>query len=249
MISDQDLIVPDWPAPDGVRAVSTTRRGGVSQPPWASLNLGSHVDDDPECVARNRQHLAATLGLESASVGWLAQVHGTGLVELPADGVPEADAATTVRAGQVCAILTADCLPVLFCDQAGTQVAAAHAGWRGLCNGVLEHVVSRFHSPAGDILAWLGPAIGPRAFEVGPEVRDAFLAEDPHASEAFSSAGARPGHCMANIYLLARRRLEQAGVSRIYGGDLCTVSDPDRFFSYRRDGRTGRLATLVWLSS
>jgi len=249
MISEQDLILPDWPAPGRVRAVSTTRRGGFSQPPWESLNLGGHVEDDPEHVATNRQRLADTLGLDPASVGWLSQVHGTGLVTLPAEGVPEADAAWTDQVQQVCAILTADCLPVVFCDRAGTQVAAAHAGWRGLCNGVLEQVVDSFQVPAAEILAWLGPAIGPGEFEVGHEVRDAFLAIDPHASEAFSSEGARPGHFMADIYRLARQRLEAAGVSSIYGGDLCTVSDPNRFYSYRRDGRTGRMATLVWLDS
>lgn len=249
MISDQDLIFPDWPAPERVRAVSTTRRGGVSQPPWASLNLGSHVEDDPQHVAHNRQHLAETLALDPVSFGWLSQVHGTGLVTLPAEGVPEADAALTDQVRQVCTILTADCLPVVFCDRAGTQVAAAHAGWRGLCSGVLEQVVSNFRAPAGEILAWLGPAIGPREFEVGPEVRDAFLATEPSASEAFSPAGARPGHFMADIYRLARQRLEAVGISRIYGGDLCTVSDPNRFYSYRRDGRTGRMATLVWLDS
>lgn len=248
MISEQDLIVPDWPAPDRVRAVSTTRRGGFSQAPWASLNLGSHVEDNPEHVAQNRKRLADRLGLESGSFGWLSQVHGTRLVALPVEGVPEADASMTDQAGQVCAILTADCLPVVFCDRSGTQVAAAHAGWRGLCHGVLEQVVSSFRGPAGEILAWLGPAIGPGQFEVGPEVRDAFIAEDRHAVKAFLPS-ARPGYFMADIYRLARQRLENAGVGGVYGGGLCTVSDSTSFYSYRRDGRTGRMATLVWLDS
>ncbi|WP_286221898.1 peptidoglycan editing factor PgeF [Marinobacter apostichopi] len=247
MTSELDLIRPDWPAPDRVRAASTTRLGGVSQPPWHSLNLGTHVRDNPQYVTENRARLASELSLESAAFGWLSQVHGTDLVTSPVDGIPEADASTTTQAGQVCAILTADCLPVLLCDRAGTQVAAAHAGWRGLCAGILEQVVASFTAPSAEIIAWLGPAIGPAHFEVGQEVRDAFMAVDARAAEAFSVSGARPGHFMADIYSLARQRLEKAGVSAVYGGDLCTVSDPQRFYSYRRDGQTGRMATLVWL--
>ena len=249
MTSKLDLIQPDWPAPARVRAVSTTRLGGVSQPPWHSLNLGTHVEDDPQHVTENRGRLASELALEQADFGWLSQVHGTELVTLPVDGVPVADASTTTQAGQVCAILTADCLPVLFCDRAGTQVAAAHAGWRGLCAGILEQDVASFTAPAAEIIAWLGPAIGPGQFEVGPEVRDAFIATGDRAAEAFSTSGARPGHFMADIYCLARQRLEKAGVSAVYGGDLCTVSDSQRFYSYRRDGQTGRMATLIWLES
>lgn len=247
MTSELDLIRPDWPAPDRVRAASTTRLGGVSQPPWHSLNLGTHVTDNPQHVTENRARLAGELALEQGAFGWLSQVHGTDLVTLPVDGIPEADASTTTQAGQVCAILTADCLPVLLCDRAGTQVAAAHAGWRGLCAGILEQVIASFAAPAAEIIAWLGPAIGPGQFEVGPEVRDAFMVADARAAEAFSASGARPGHFMADIYCLARQRLEKAGVTAVYGGDLCTASDPQRFYSYRRDGQTGRMATLIWL--
>ena len=205
------------------------------------------MQDDPQHVTVNRGRLAGELALEQGAFGWLSQVHGTDLVTLPVDGIPEADASITAQAGQVCAILTADCLPVLLCDRAGTQVAAAHAGWRGLCAGILEQVVASFTAPSAEIIAWLGPAIGPAQFEVGPEVRDAFMAADDRAAEAFSTSGARPGHFMADIYCLARQRLEKAGVSAVYGGDLCTVSDPQRFYSYRRDGQTGRMATLIWL--
>ena len=247
MTSELDLIRPDWPAPDRVRAASTTRLGGVSQPPWHSLNLGAHVRDNPQHVTENRARLANELSPEPAAFGWLSQVHGIGLVTLPVDGIPEADASTTTETGQVCAILTADCLPVLLCDRAGTQVAAAHAGWRGLCAGILEQVVASFTAPSAEIIAWLGPAIGPVHFEVGSEVRDAFMEADDRASEAFSTSGARSEHFMADIYCLARQRLETAGVSAVYGGDLCTVSDPQRFYSYRRDGQTGRMATLIWL--
>lgn len=249
MTSELGLILPDWPAPGRVRAASTTRQGGVSAPPWDSLNLGLHVEDDPGRVAKNRQRLAEELKLAPDSFGWLAQVHGTDVVSLPVSGVPEADAAITDQPWQVCAILTADCLPVLLCDQAGTQVAAAHAGWRGLCNGILEQVLGEFSCPAGELMAWLGPAIGPDQFEVGAEVRQAFIAADARAEEAFIASDVRPGHFLANIYQLARQRLERAGVGAVYGGGLCTVSDPERFYSYRRDGRTGRMATLIWLDS
>lgn len=246
--SEPRLIRPEWPAPANVRAISTTRAGGVSGAPWDSLNLGSHVGDDADHVRENRRRLARALQLEDDAIAWLSQVHGTGLVRLPAPGVPEADAALADQPGQVCAIMTADCLPVLFCNRSGTRVAAAHGGWRGLCDGVLEAVVAGFEEPAGELLAWLGPAIGPGHFEVGPEVRAAFVAQDARADAAFSAQGARPGHCMANIYELARLRLAAAGVTQIYGGSLCTVSDPERFYSYRRDGQTGRMACLIWLA-
>lgn len=249
MTSEPGLILPEWPSPARVRAACTTRLGGVSLPPWDSLNLGMHVDDDARHVEVNRQRVADQLALDASSFGWLSQVHGTDLATLPADGVPVADASTTETPGQVCAILTADCLPVLFCDRAGTRVAAAHAGWRGLCNGVLENVVAAFGGSAGDVMVWLGPAIGPRHFEVGPEVREAFIGREPQAAGAFSENGARPGHFMADIYSLARQRLESAGVDAVFGEPLCTVSDSQRFFSYRRDGQTGRMATMIWLDS
>lgn len=247
MSSKLPLIQPEWPAPANVRAACTTRMGGVSKPPWDSLNLGGHVGDVPQHVGVNRKRLADRLALDPGSIGWLSQVHGTGVTELPAEAMPVADASVTDRPGEVCAILTADCLPVLFCNRDGTRVAAAHAGWRGLCDGVLEAVVSRFGASGSDVMAWLGPAIGPRHFEVGPEVREAFVVKNGCASDAFSADGARPGHFMADIYRLARQRLEAAGVHEIYGGTLCTVSDPGRFYSYRRDGRTGRMASLIWL--
>lgn len=249
MNSELELVLPEWSAPASVRAACTTRQGGVSLPPWNSLNLGLHVDDDPGHVEINRQRVASRLGIASESIGWLSQVHGTDLVTLPIDGVPSADAATTEQPGQVCAILTADCLPVLFCNRTGTQVAAAHAGWRGLCNGVLEKAVQSFAVPAPEVMAWLGPAIGPRHFEVGPEVREAFMARHSSAAEAFSGHGARPGHFMADIYRLAWQRLEAAGVSAIFSSPLCTVSDAQRFYSYRRDGRTGRMASFIWLDA
>lgn len=242
------LIIPDWPAPSRVRAFSSTRRGGVSPPPWDSLNLGDHVGDDSERVGQNRQLLAQLTQQGGASVHWLEQVHGDVVVELPVSGVPQADASIARSPGQVCAILTADCLPVLFCDRAGTHVAAAHAGWRGLLSGVLEKTVAQLGRPES-VLAWLGPAIGPASFEVGPEVRDAFLEQDPDAERCFRSSPRAQDRYLADIYELARRRLRACGVTALSGGDYCTVQDPETFFSFRRDGQTGRQASLVWLEA
>lgn len=238
-----ECLRPDWPAPPAVRACTTTRRGGVSHGPWESLNLGDHVDDDPAAVAANRARLAAALGLPNEP-RWLSQVHGT-RVRMPDDADVCADACIEDRPGQVCVVMTADCLPVLLCNRAGTRVAAAHAGWRGLLAGVLEHTLARFDGRPQDILAWLGPAIGPRAFEVGDEVRDAFVADDPRAAASFVAHGS--GHWFADLYGLARLRLARSGVTAVSGGDHCTFSDPRRFFSYRRDGITGRMASLIWL--
>ena len=240
-----DLIIPQWPAPARVRACSTRRQGGVSHSPWDALNLGGHVGDNPDAVARNRQLLVDEAGLP-AMPQWLDQVHGTGVVRLAEGGETplRADACITSEPGVVCAIMTADCLPVLFCSQDGAEVAAAHAGWRGLCAGVLENTLAQFRSPPDQIHAWLGPAIGPDAFEVGAEVRDAFLAQDPHAGEAFHPSGDR---FYANIWLLARRRLQAAGVRSISADSRCTFTQRDDFFSFRRDGITGRMATLIWL--
>lgn len=237
------FIVPDWPAPANVRALQTTRTSGVSPAPWAGFNLGDHVGDDPARVAANRAELRRHLPAEPA---WLTQVHGIAAVD--AENCPKsmrADASFARRPNVVCAIMTADCLPVLFCDRAGTVVAAAHAGWRGLVAGVLEATVAAMKVPAGEILAWLGPAIGPQAFEVGDEVRAAFIAHDPSAAGAFVPHGA--GKWLADIYTLAKQRLANAGVSAVYGGGRCTVSEAETFFSYRRDGVTGRMASLVWL--
>ncbi|MGE0384829.1 MAG: peptidoglycan editing factor PgeF [Gammaproteobacteria bacterium] len=240
------FITPDWPAPGGVRALSTTRAGGVSTAPYDSLNLGTHVGDATGDVARNRQRLAQAAGIKGAP-RWLRQVHGRRIVDLDLDdgNEPAADGAITARAGTVCAILTADCLPILLCARTGTRVGALHAGWRGLAAGIVEAGVDTLACAPGDILAWLGPAIGAVAYEVGAEVRAAFVDRDPASAAAF--APGRPGHWYCDLAALARARLACAGVTAVFGGDTCTHSDPARFFSHRRDGVTGRMATLIWL--
>jgi YfiH family protein len=249
-----DCIVPDWPGmPVSVGALSTTRRGGVSGGRYGDgeidgagggLNLGLHVGDDVAAVMQNRALLQACL--PGAPV-WLNQVHGANVVDAAAvRGVPDADASFTTRPGVVCAIMTADCLPVLFADRAGTVVGAAHAGWRGLAQGVLQNTVMRMREAgAGDITAWLGPAIGPRAFEVGAEVRAAFAGADPATAAAFAAQAG--GKYLADIYLLARLALAGCGVRQVGGGGFCTVDDAARFYSYRRDRVTGRMASLVWI--
>jgi polyphenol oxidase len=243
------IIAADWPAPPGVRALTTTRLGpGHSAGAFARFNLGDACGDDPQVVAGNRTHLVEHLGLPSAP-RWLRQVHGCGLVRMPdtlSPEPPEADAAITSVSGTVLAVLSADCLPVLLCAEDGSEVAAAHAGWRGLAAGVLEATVDAMRAPSDRLLAWLGPAIGPERYEVGAEVRDAFLAHDPEACAAFSAT--RPGHWHCDLYALARQRLAAIGVSRIHGGGLCTHSDAARFYSFRRDGRCGRMASLVWMT-
>jgi hypothetical protein len=246
-------IIPDWPAPANVRALQTTRDGGVSMGAYASLNLGDHVGDDPVAVARNRALLRSTLPTDPV---WLKQVHGNIVADADhAVGVPEADAATARQPGKVCAVMTADCLPLLLCDEAGTVVAAAHAGWRGLAGGVVEATVEAMNVAPEQLLVWLGPAIGPAAFEVGEEVRQAFMAHDPAATKAFvprqpltpHSSSLTESKWLADIYLLARQRLALLGVKRVYGGGLCTYADAERFYSYRRDRATGRMASLIWL--
>ncbi|MBN7795228.1 peptidoglycan editing factor PgeF [Parahaliea mediterranea] len=240
------LIEADWPAPPGVRAFCTTRRGGCGAPPFDSFNLGHHVGD-PAC-AQNRRCLQALLP-GGARLQWLQQVHGTAVVEVPSRVfTPEADASWTRTRGAACAVLTADCLPVLFCDRGGTRVAAAHAGWRGLAAGVLEATVSAIGVAPAELLAWLGPAIGPRAFEVGPEVRAAFCAGADDAEAACFEPSGRPGHYFADLYALARLRLARAGLTAVHGGGHCTFSDAEHFFSYRRDGNTGRMASIVTLA-
>ncbi|MEZ5555101.1 peptidoglycan editing factor PgeF [Haliea sp.] len=249
MVYRPGLITPDWPAPATVSALATTRLGGLSGKPWNTLNLGDHVGDEAATVAGNRQRLQACLAA-GTRVQWLEQVHGAVVVPAQCAGeVPEADASWTHEAGVACAVLTADCLPVLFCDRGATVVAAAHAGWRGLAAGVLEATVRALPVAPEHVLAWLGPAIGPAAFEVGAEVRDAFLAggTGPDSARAFLPA-ARSGHFYADIYQLARLRLQAAGVPAIYGGEFCTFNDSQRFYSYRRDGVTGRMATLIYLN-
>ena len=237
-------LTPDWPVPARVRALSTQRTGGASRERYASLNLGTHVGDDPDRVAENRARLVASARLP-ADPAWLTQVHGTRVLDLDWSPAGEADACVTRRRGTVCAILTADCLPVLLAAQDGSTVAAAHAGWRGLAAGVLETTIGALSVPTGGLLAWLGPAIGPQHFEVGPEVRDAFLATDPAAAAAFTVNGR--GRYMADLPALARRRLNALGVTQVYGVEDCTHADPERYFSHRRDGVTGRQATLIWL--
>lgn len=239
------LIVPDWPLPPGVVACSSTRIGGVSLPPYDSLNLGAHCGDDLVHVEENRKRMFAAGQLPSKPV-WLEQVHGKDVLKLTGEPYvsKRADASYSNTPGTVCAVMTADCLPVLFCNRAGTEVAAAHAGWRGLCAGVLEETVNCFADKPENILAWLGPAIGPDAFEVGPEVRDAFMAVQSIADSAFRPAGEK---YYADIYTLARQRLANAGVTQVFGGDRCTFSQKDDFFSYRRDKNTGRMASFIWL--
>lgn len=236
-------LTPDWPAPARVRACVTTRADGVSLPPYDSFNLGDHVDDDPAAVASNRLKLTTTLGCQPA---WLSQVHGIRVVEADPTRVETADASWSQTPGIASLVMTADCLPALFCNRDGTRVAAAHAGWRGLVNGVLEATLDALATPSDQILVWLGPAIGPDAFEVGPEVRDAFIAQHAEADAAFRPS-ANAGRYLADIYALARIRLAARGITEVYGGGFCTVSDP-RFYSYRRASRTGRFASLVWLA-
>lgn len=239
-----DWLIPDWPVPAGIKACVTTRVGGISVAPFDSFNLGDHVDDDPVAVAHNRGLLTSRLHTRPA---WLKQVHGINVVEASPTEVLEADASWSQTPGVACTIMTADCLPALFCNRQGTQVAAAHAGWRGLAAGVLEAAVDSFSDTPSEILVWLGPAIGPQAFEVGPEVRDAFTATHPETLEAFVPS-VNAGKFMADIYQLARLRLAAYGVTAVYGGGLSTYND-ERFFSYRRGARTGRFASLVWIDA
>ncbi len=240
-------IVPDWPAPPSVRAVATTREGGASGPPWTGFNLGAHVGDDPAAVAANRARLRQVLGLPAEPL-WLTQVHGARVVEVgpgsPAD--PLADGCVTSGPGVACAILTADCLPILLCDRAGTRVGALHAGWRGLAAGIVAAGVTAMRRPAREVLAWLGPGIGPGAYEVGPEVRDAFLARHPGLAVAFTPG--RPGHWQLALAAAARLLLQAAGVAAVHDCGLCTHADPARFYSHRRDGTTGRGASLIWIT-
>lgn len=243
MKAPHDWIVPDWPAPPRVHSLITTRNGGMSTGAYASCNLGLRTGDDVVAVRANRQQLRAWLPQDPK---WLRQVHGVRAVR--ADDlveIPEADASIARSAGTVCAIMIADCMPVLLCDQAGSTVGIAHAGWRGLSSGVVENTVRELGVAPAELLAYLGPAIGLDAFEVGADVRDAFLAVDPAADHAFVAQ--REGKWRADLFQLARRRLARCGVKRVFGGGLCTYRDPARFYSYRRDQVTGRMAALIWL--
>lgn len=244
--SAHSYLSAQWPAAKHVHTLISTRQGGVSLPPFDQFNLSQHVGDDPIHVAANRAQLQSQL--PSPPV-WLKQVHGRTVIEAAsALNLPpvEADASYTRHADIVCTVLTADCLPVLFSDRQGSVIAAAHAGWRGLYAGVLEATLTAMQCAPTDILVWLGPAIGPDAFEVGAEVYDAFIAQNHHHASAFHAIG--QGQYLANLYQLARIRLQAAGIIQLYGGNFCTVIERERFFSYRRDGQTGRMASLIWLS-
>lgn len=240
----ESLIYPDWPAPANVKALQTTRVGGISAAPYDSLNLGLHVGDDPVRVNRNRQMLEPLLPSEPV---WLEQVHGTVVANADAAACRvQADACIARQRGAVCVIMTADCLPVLLCDEDGTVVGAAHAGWKGLASGVIEATVKEMGIAPQKLLAWLGPTIGPHAFEVGEDVRAVFMAHDTNAASAFIPLAA-DGKYRTDIVRLARQRLNALGIARISGGTFCTYHQKDKFFSYRRDGVTGRMGTFIWL--
>lgn len=241
-MAELPLITPDWPAPANVKALQTTRQGGVSMGVYASLNLGDHVKDNPQHVAANRQLLSAYLPSEPV---WLNQVHGVRVIDAALSSCLEsADASVATRKQVVCVTMTADCLPVLLCDHAGTVVAAVHAGWRSLCDGVIEATVAAMPVPADQLMAWLGPAIGPEAFEVGREVRTQFMAKEAQAESAFKAKGDK---WLGDLYTIARQRLQRLGVTQVYGGVHCTFSEPETFFSFRRDGDTGRMGSFIWL--
>lgn len=237
-----DWITPDWPAPRRVRAFVTTRAGGVSEGEYASMNLGMSSGDDPERVARNRALVRSHLPGEPL---WLAQVHGTAVVKPGSVPGLRADASVAGAPGDVCVVLTADCMPVLLATAKGDKVGVAHAGWRGMAAGVIENAIAALQTQPAEVIAWMGPAIGPDAFEVGPEVREAFVADDGGADSAFKSH--RPGKYMADLYALARRRLARAGVTQVHGGGYCTFHEAERFFSYRRVQKSGRMGAFIWI--
>jgi len=245
-MSTERYLWANWPAPENIKALVTTRNGGLSAGGYTSFNLGLSSGDQPATVHANRQLLQQDLNIRPR---WLKQTHGIAVADACQDPEgTEADAAVARQPGSVCAVLTADCLPVLFCDRDGTAVAAAHAGWRGLANGVLEATVQSMGVPAESIMAWFGPAISIQHFEVGPEVREQFITHDSGAAQAFI-----PGigdRWFANLYALARRRLESLGIHHINGGKYCSYAQPELFFSYRRDGaQSGRMASLIWIEA
>ena len=240
-------IVPNWNVPPHIQAFTTTREGGVSLPPFESFNLGDHVEDDKSAVKTNRTLLVEKFNLPYFPL-FLTQTHSTRVITVPYEGNDlEADAVYTNQPNQVCLVMTADCLPVLFTNKQGTEVAAAHAGWRGLCDGVLEETVKCFQSAPEEIIAWFGPAIGPNAFQVGKEVIEQFMAFDPIAETAFRPDPNEVGKYLGNLYQIATQRLNKLGITQIYGGEHCTFNEKERFFSYRRDGKTGRMASLIWI--
>lgn len=241
-----DKIIPNWNAPKQIQAFTTVRNGGVSQAPFDSFNLGSHVNDNLADVMKNRELLVEKFQLPQMPL-FLNQTHSTKVIRLPYTGTDlEADAVYTNQPNQVCLIMTADCLPALFVSQGGKEIAAAHAGWRGLCDGVLEATVAEFECEPAQISVWLGPAIGPNAFQVGNEVIEQFCAFDPNAEEAFIEDGSTSGKFLGNLYQIAKQRLNKLGIVNIFGGDHCTYTEKEHFFSYRRDKQTGRMASLVW---
>jgi len=246
MFNDPAFIYPDWPAPENVKALTTTRIGGFSDGGYASFNLADHVGDDLEAVQKNRLRLRQTLTLPAEPV-WLNQAHGVRVIDAATASDRTADGSYSDNVGIVCAVLSADCLPVFLCDRRGAQVALVHAGWRGLAAGVIEQGVGVFRAPVSEILAWLGPAIGPAAFEVGDEVRQVFMARDPGSAAAFTANGRNRWY--ADIYALARLHLQDLGVDKVYGGNFCTLREQEKFFSYRRSGVCGRMASLIWLES
>ncbi|MFZ7316700.1 peptidoglycan editing factor PgeF [Avibacterium avium] len=241
-----DALKPNWTAPANIHAFTTLRQGGVSQAPYDSFNLGDHVGDDKNSVKTNRTLLVEQFHLPQFPL-FLNQTHSTRVIRLPYDGNNlDADAVYTNQPNQVCLVMTADCLPVLFTNQQGTEVAAAHAGWRGLCDGVLEQTIQQFQAEPQEIIAWLGPAIGQKSFQVGEEVRQQFIAQDPNAAQAFVPDSIEQGKYLADLYHIARLRLNKLGISQISGGEHCTYLEKTAFFSYRRDKQTGRMASLIW---
>lgn len=239
----KSIITPDWPAPANVKAIQTTRVGGISAAPYDSLNFGDHVQDNPQHVARNRQSLNTLVPSEPV---WLNQVHSTLAIDAANSlCVMRADASYSHEKNVVCTVMTADCLPVLVCNQQGTAVAAIHAGWRGLCDGIIESTIKAMEVDVAELMVWLGPAIGPEAFEVGDEVRAQFAEKDPKATLAFKQ---NKDKWLGDLYMIAKQRLNNLGVHAVYGKPLCTYSNAEKFFSYRRDGDTGRMATLIWIT-
>lgn len=241
------VIRANWPAPPNVHALCTTRKGGVSEGDYSAFNLAYHVEDQADHVEQNRQQLIRDLNLPNPPL-WLNQVHGTEVAHHSAlpQIVIDADASYSTQANHVCAVMTADCLPILICNKRGTKVAAAHAGWRGLANGVIEASVQKLDENPDELLVWLGPAIGPQSFEVGEEVRRAFIHDLPMTAGAFIAN--KPQHYLADLYQIARLRLHRMGIKNVYGGDFCTYIDSDQFYSYRRDGKTGRQVSLIWFT-
>lgn len=248
-----DIIDPDWPAPPSIIALTTTRLGGVSEGPYASFNLGHHVGDNPDHVKQNRDRLLKAINVHHEPI-WLNQTHSNIIINLDNHDLtkmvanpPTADGCYTAKPQQICAVLTADCLPVLLCNRAGSEVAAVHAGWRGCLSGILSEAIKNFRSPPSDILAWLGPAIGPEAFEVGPEVFEAFTSHEPKNTAAFIPQ--TNGKYLANLYLLATLSLNREGVTAVSGSDYCTFTDDKMFFSYRKaGGNTGRMASIIFIA-